>query len=78
MGRITGPRRSYGHKVSRVDFWGCDEWCISWTVDRKIKGSRLRWPTTFKRLTTYDGARAFARRHGLACPGAQRAREEKP
>ena len=63
MGRITGPRVAYGHSVRYAGF-GC--WFIGWTIDRKIRGSRLRWPTSYKRLTTETKARKFAQKHGIA------------
>ena len=66
MCRITGPRRSYGHRVYPWLLSG--KWEIAWTIDRKVAGSRLRWTTTFRRLTDYAGAVRFARKHGLPLP----------
>lgn len=65
MGRITGPRHSYGHAIRDLG-GGC--YRIHWTVDRKYEGSRLRFPTGYRRETDEDGARRFAKRHGIEFP----------
>lgn len=56
---------SSGSKDHWVDKIGPDHYRISWTVDRYIRGSRLRFPTGYRRDTDLKGAIAFAKRHGL-------------
>ena len=53
------PQSSYGHKCSYIG-WGA--WQMSWTVDRYYEGSRLRFPTVYRRNTDEAGARRFCKR----------------
>lgn len=41
---------------------------ISWTVDRYVQGSRLRWPTTYRRDTDRAGAERFAKKWDVPMP----------
>lgn len=56
---------SYQHSVQSIGF-GCFR--LSWVVDRYIKGSRLRWPTTYGRDTNRAGAERFCKRHQVSMP----------
>ncbi len=53
------PSAAYGHHVQDI---GHGNYIISWTYDRYYQGSRLRWPTTLKRVTDRAGAIRFAKR----------------
>lgn len=55
-------QRSYGH---RYHHFGGDWYRIYWTVDRYIKGSRLRYPTEYSRDTDEAGARRFCEKWEL-------------
>lgn len=61
MSRFLGGG-SYGHNLTRV---GPDHWRLAWTVDRYVKGSRLRFPQTQTRDTDEAGAKRFAKRWGI-------------
>lgn len=52
---------STSHSVSKI---GDDHYRLSWTVDRYIKGSRLRFPTKYNRDTDELGAIRFAKKWG--------------
>lgn len=65
MGRVTGSRSSYGHRITRV--MG-DCYRLSWSFDVKLKGSRLRWPRTMTRDTDEAGALRFAKKWNIAMP----------
>jgi hypothetical protein len=65
---------SKGHRIART---GHDEYSISWTIDRKYKGSRLRFPRGYSRLTNEKGARAFAKKHGCAFPEVPQTASER-
>jgi len=56
---------SYNHHAREI---GPDHWRLSWTVDFKHEGSRLRYPRVYTRDTDLAGAKRFARRWGLAEP----------
>lgn len=62
MGRISG---GYGHSISKVAH---DHYRLSWTVDRKYEGSRLRFPTSYRRDTDAIGALRFARKWDCEMP----------
>lgn len=47
---------AYNHCVKRVH---ADCYRISWTIDGKVKGSRLRYPRTTARMTDANGAQRF-------------------
>jgi hypothetical protein len=66
MGRITGSRGSQDHSIRDL---GGGLYRLSWTVDRKYPGSRLRYPRRCTRDTDLKGARGFAKRWGLVAPG---------
>lgn len=53
---------AYGHDVRQIAH---DHYRMSWTIDRKYEGSRLRYPTTFSRDTDERGAKRFAKRWKL-------------
>jgi len=55
---------SYGHQCKRFT-WGYE---ISWTIDRYYSGSRLRFPTTYRRVTDEKGAERFCKKWGLEVP----------
>ena len=61
------PQKSYGHKCR---YLGYDWYEIGWAVDRYIKGSRLRWPTRYGRMTDEAGAIRFCKKHDLKMPTA--------
>jgi len=61
-------QKSSGHKCQRDSYLGISGYRISWTVDRYVKGSRLRYPTTFRRDTNEAGARRFCKKWGLDFP----------
>lgn len=56
---------SYAHAIRR---FGPDHFRVSWTVDRYVSGSRLRFPTTYSRDTDHAGAARFARKWDLPEP----------
>lgn len=58
-------REAYG---KRIQFIAPDHYRLHWTVDRKYSGSRLRYPTGYRRDTDEQGARRFARRWGVPVP----------
>lgn len=58
-------QKSYYHSCVYIG-WGT--FCMSWTVDRFVKNSRLRYPTTYQRDTDEPGARRFCRRWDILCP----------
>ena len=66
MGRITGSRSAYGHRISYIGF---GSYRLSWTFDTKMKGSRLRWSRTITRNTDKDGALRFAKKWDTPMPG---------
>ena len=60
-------QRSYNHRCQYHSNWG--GWYeISWTVDRYVSGSRLRFPTTYTRDTDEAGARRFCKKWGIPLP----------
>jgi hypothetical protein len=56
---------SYGH---RIRFIAAGIYRLEWGIDRRIKGSRLRHPTSFKRVADEAGARRFAKRWSIKMP----------
>ncbi len=73
MGRYSA-NPSYGHHIKGAR----DDWEISWTCDRYYKGSRLRWPKTYRRWTDHAGAVRFAKRWGLPLPPWEQKHETPP
>ncbi len=63
------PSNSYDHRIRRIGSWGDFE--ISWCVDRYVSGSRMRFPTAYRRLTDEDGAVRFAFKWGVDMPPEQ-------
>ena len=63
------PRGAYGHHVQWLSL---DTYRLSWTIDRKYAGSRLRFPTTYSRTTDAEGAARFAKKWGCAVPEPRR------
>jgi len=59
------PQRSTSHRIQR---FSSQHYRLSWTVDRYIKGSRLRWPTRYTYDTDERGARRFAKRWNVEMP----------
>lgn len=60
------PQTSRDHLIQR---YSSEHYRLSWTVDRYIKGSRLRYPTRYTRDTDERGAKRFAKRWELEVPG---------
>jgi hypothetical protein len=56
---------AYGHHIKRI---GNDHYRLSWTIDRKVAGSRLRFPTTTTRDTDSAGALRFVKKWKLDIP----------
>ena len=56
---------AYGHSIKRIEN---DHYRLSWTLDRKVSGSRLRFPTTTTRDTDAAGALRFAKKWKLDLP----------
>lgn len=76
MGKPTGWTSSgYGHRIQRI---GRDHFRLFWTFDRKIAGSRLRWPTTVTRDTDEAGAKRYAKKWGAKMPEAPAAETPSP
>ena len=50
---------SYGHSIERH---GLHDFTLYWTVDNKIQGSRLRFPSARSRDSDRAGAVRFAKR----------------
>jgi hypothetical protein len=57
-----GVQKSYAHDCQYV---GWDTWRMCWVVDRYLRESRLRFPTTFWRDTDEAGARRFCKKWGI-------------
>ena len=60
-----GSRTAYGHSIRKA---GPDTYEISWSWDRYVTGSRLRFPQAMSRRTDEAGARRFAKKHGAYFP----------
>lgn len=56
---------SYSHKCRKV---GHDHYRLSWVVDRYVRGSRLRFPTTYTRDTDEKGAGKFCKKWDIDFP----------
>lgn len=65
---------SYGHRIQILDH---ECFRISWVIDRKISGSRLRFPTTLSRDTDKAGAERFAKKWNLVFTPSHSASEER-
>jgi hypothetical protein len=52
-------QQSYGHKIRKIDE---DCYRISWTIDRHYDGERIRFPTTYRRVTDAKGAARFVKK----------------
>lgn len=62
---VTRNSSAYGHSYRRAG----DGWFIlSWCIDYKYSGSRLRYPRTFQRDTDLVGAKRFAKKWKLPEP----------
>ncbi len=68
MGRITSRGGAYGHGFSRI---GPDHFCLAWCIDRHYPGSRLRFPTWYRRDTDHAGAVRFAKKWGVPPPAEE-------
>ena len=66
---------SYAHACRKLA--GHDEYEISWSVDYKYVGSRLRYPRIIRRVTDRAGALRFCKRWGLAPIGLTVARKRQ-
>jgi hypothetical protein len=64
MSRHSSSGSSY-HAIQRI---GPDHYRLSWTVDRYVRGSRLRFPTTSTRDTDLAGAIRFAKKWEIDPP----------
>lgn len=53
---------SYGHCIGNL---GGGDYRLSWVVDHKCAGSRLRFPRVHSRLTDVEGAVRFALKHDV-------------
>jgi hypothetical protein len=62
---VTRNSSAYGH---RLDYIQPDQYRLSWVIDFKYAGSRLRYPRTFTRDTDLAGAKRFAKKWGLVSP----------
>jgi hypothetical protein len=70
MGRITGSTSSsYNHRIQDL---GHGRYRLSWTIDKKYEGSRLRFPRGMSRDTDEKGAKRFAKRWDLTFPPVPR------
>ena len=58
-------RAAYGHAIRRI---GPGHYRLSWTHDRKVAGSRLRFQATIRRDTDRAGAERFAKKWGVTLP----------
>ncbi len=65
---VTRNSSAYGHRL-HAD--GPGRYVISWVIDFKYVGSRLRHPRTFRRYTDSDGAKRFAKKWNLTPPTPQ-------
>lgn len=65
MSRVTRSPNSYDHRIKRERE---DEFVISWMVDFKYAGSRLRYPRRVVRDTNKKGAERFAKKWGIPMP----------
>ncbi len=65
MIRRSVPNATYGHSLRKI---GRGQYRMSWTSDRKVGGSRLRYPTTSTRDTDLEGAIRFTKKWGLSSP----------
>ncbi len=65
MSRFSGGG-SYSHHIQHFASWGFFR--ISWTVDKYVSGSRLRFPATYRRDTDRAGAERFAKKWGVEMP----------
>ena len=54
---------SYSHKCTKISH---DTYQISWSVDFKPKGSRVRYPRRMSRITDTKGAQRFCKRWGIS------------
>ena len=61
MGRWGGGG-SYGHRAAEK---AGGDYELSWVVDRYVRGSRLRFPTVYRRWTDRAGAERFAKKWGV-------------
>jgi hypothetical protein len=63
MGRLS--MGSYAHRIA---YMGRGTYQMVWTVDRKVMGSRVRFPNVHRRDTDRAGAERFAKKWGVAMP----------
>jgi hypothetical protein len=67
--------KSYGHRVRKIAY---DHFRLSWVVDFKCAGSRLRHPRIYSRDTDSAGGERFAKRWGLGWPVDKRGGPPRP
>lgn len=65
MGRYSA-NPSKQHRIANL---GHDNYQISWICDRYYQGSRLRFPTVYRRFTDRAGAERFANKWNVPMPG---------
>jgi hypothetical protein len=65
--------RGYDHTIK---FIGPDHYRLSWWHDRKVQGSRLRFPRCMSRDTDETGALRFAKKWDTAMPNNKSIRSQ--
>lgn len=55
----------YAHRIRHL---GGGVFELAWTWDKKYRTSRLRFPTTIRRVTEREGAERFAKKWGVPLP----------
>jgi hypothetical protein len=63
---------SSGSKQHSIQYLGTDLYRLYWVMDRYVKNSRLRFPTTYTRDTDLRGAQRFAKKWALLVPRPSR------
>ncbi len=63
---VTANGSAYGHRVWKTGSF--NTYMMTWTIDYKFRGNRLRWPRTFRRYTDEAGARRFAKKWDTPLP----------
>lgn len=63
---------SYNHKCTKA----YEAYIIAWVVDRYCKGSKLRFPTYYSRITNLHGAINFCKKWGISFPHRSKVSDE--
>lgn len=61
-------RHTSGSSDHRIQLLWPDCYELSWVVDRYYSGSRLRFPTGYRRITDAAGAARFAKKWDVEIP----------